>query len=376
MDNKKNSDKIQVVQFLYSGLGGHGSVVFSLLNADVHKQWCPLLGFVGIEPLSVSYTNTCAAAGIAHKYFAATVGKPWRTWLRIVQWLNSCRPDAILMHSVSLLLPCLVHSYLRGVPLVVVEHQANALKRRSEWVFSYLAMLLADKVVLLTPAYKQELKTRLGWGFRESKVKVIPNGIDTTKFTPHSRLVNQRKRSIRMGMASRFTPTKRQDVLVAMMNELRQCEPNIEWQLSLAGNGEKWGAIQKLVKNSNLENCIDLPGQIDEPELIKWYQSLDIYIHASEGETLSTALLQAMASGLPIVGSDVPGIRNLIASDVECGLLADQQIPESFAKLVIRLSKDRTVGDVLGIAGRNLAVSTYGQDKMFASYMNLFDASN
>jgi glycosyltransferase involved in cell wall biosynthesis len=376
MAHKKKSDNLRVAQFLYSGLGGHGSVVFSLLNADIHKQWHPLLGFVGIEPVSAPYINTCVANGVAYKYFEATVGKPWRTWLSIVQWLNSCRPDTILIHSVSLLLPCLLHSYLRGIPLVAIEHQANALKHRREWVFSYLAMLLADKVVLLTPSYKQELKERLGWWFRESKVQVIPNGIDTVRFKPQSRLVNRGELSIRMGMASRFIPGKRQDVLVAMMTELRQREPSIDWQLSLAGDGASRACIEKMVKKSNLDDCINLPGQLDEPELINWYQSLDIYIHASEGETLSTAILQAMASGLPIVASDVPGIRSLIAAEVECGLLADQQTPAHFAKLVIQLSNDALVRSLLGSVGRQLAASTYSQDEMFAGYTALLNAAD
>lgn len=361
---------MKVAQLLYAGLGGHGSVAFSLLDADKDQKWLPCMFFVGIEPLSPAYAQKCEEDSVEYSYIRTASGKPWRTWSRIFRDIQISRPDAIILHSSSSVLPCLLYKWLRGIPLVVVEHQPNALKRRSEWFFSYLSMLLADKVVLLTPAYKKELKVRLNRWFRENKVRVIPNGIDTKRFTPPEQVPKQ-AHTVRLGMAARFTSTKRQDVLVQMMSELRRREPEIDWQLSLAGDGENWRNIKKTTTTSNLEDCINMPGQLDETELINWFQSLDIYIHASEGETLSTALLQAMAAGLPILASDVPGIRNLIATEISCGLLADNQTPESFASLVIQLSKDAVTCAVLGSAGRQLATSTYSQDEMFAGYMKL-----
>lgn len=361
---------MKVAQVLYAGSGGHGSVVFSLLNADKNNEWQSVLGFLGIEPLLPAYAEACKRRSLPFKYFSATAGKPWKTWPEITRWLRDCRPNAIVLHSVTALLPCLWNARWRGVPLVVVEHQANALKRLGEWVFSFLAMLLADKVVLLTPAYEQELKVRLGWFYRPNKVRVIPNGIDTEQYSAQSRPVNA-GRLVRLGMAARFTLTKRQDVLVEMMAELRQRAPDINWQLSLAGDGENWARVEKLVQSSGIKDSISLPGQLDEPTLIEWYQSLDIYLHASEGETLSTSLLQAMATALPIVASDVPGIRNLIADKVTCGLLVEKQAPQSFAESVIQLVEDPVIRGALANAGRSLVTSSYSQEEMFAGYSKL-----
>lgn len=364
---------MKVAQLLYAGLGGHGSVAFSLLDADEKQEWLPCMVFVGIEPLLPAYAKKCKTQAIEYSYIQSISGKPWRNWRKIFNDLNGFLPNAIILHSPSSLLPCFWYSWLRGIPLVVVEHQSNGLKRRSDWIFSYLSMLLADKVVLLTPVYKHELKGRLGWWFRKKKVNVIPNGIDSQKFIAFSQAPN-RGRSVRVGMASRFTSTKRQDVLVSMMRKLIHREPDIDWQLSLAGDGENCMRIKELISNNNLEYCISMPGQLDESELIKWFQSLDIYLHASEGETLSTALLQAMGTGVPIVASDVPGIRNLIATEMPCGLLADDQSPESFANLVIQLSKDVGISTALGSTGRQLAISIYSQDAMFAGYTKLLQA--
>ena len=363
---------MKVAQLLYSGLGGHGSVVFSLLNADKQGRWQPLLGFLGIEPLSPTYAQVCEAQSIPYEYFAATAGQPWKTWPAIVRWLKSCQPNAIFLHSVTALLPCLWYGIYHKVPVIVVEHQCNALKRRIEWVYSHLAMLLAARVVVLTPAYRDELKQRLGIFYRDGKVQVIPNGIDTSRFTPEVRL-SPLNRTIRLGMASRFTKIKRHDILVEMISELRQRRPEIDWKLSLAGDGESWSGVRQMVQAQCLEGFISLPGQLDEQELIYWYQSLDIYVHASEGETLSTSLLQAMASALPIVASDVSGINNLIAGDIVCGILVLKQDSQGFADAVIQLTNEPGIAAELSRNGRKLVEVSYNSDRMFSYYMKLLN---
>jgi glycosyltransferase involved in cell wall biosynthesis len=361
---------LKVAQIIYSGMGGHGSVAFSLIDADSNADWRPLMGFFGIEPLSRAYAKKCQMRGISYEYFAALSGKSWRAWPRIFRWLIDANPEAIVLHSVTALLPCLMYSRRREAPLVVVEHQPNALKSRSEWVFSCLAMLLADRVVVLTPDYDQELRARVGLFYRAGKVQIIPNGIDTSRFRPAIHAVNQRG-PIWLGMAARFTRTKRQDMLIEMLAELRRREPGTDWRLNLAGDGEVWESIKRTAQAKGLDASVNLPGQLDEEQLIEWYHSINIYLHASEGETLSTSLLQAMASGLPIVASDVPGIRNLVYGETICGVLVDGQSPQGFAEAVIRLVNEPKVAAGLGEAGRQLVEEHYSQNQMFATYSSL-----
>ena len=362
---------MKVAQFLYSGLGGHGSVAFSLLDADKNHAWQPLLGFLGIEPLLPAYDDACKVRGIQFEYFAATAGQPWKTWPSIARWLKTCSPDVIILHGMSAFPPSYLHARRVGVPLVIVEHQANALKRRSEWFLSCLAMLLADQVVVLTPGYKVELKRSLGVAFQSRKVRVLPNGIDTIRFAPYANPRPSRAQTVRLGMAARFTGNKRHDVLVIMMTVLLRCQPKIDWQLSLAGDGESLVGIHELVNHFGLQGSVSLPGQLDESALIKWYSSLDIYVHASDGETLSTALLQAMAMKLPIVASDVSGIKDLIAGERICGLLVKSQDPQFFAEAVLALVGDSLLSTELGKTGRQVVELFYSQTRMFDGYAQM-----
>jgi len=367
---------MHVAQILYSGLGGHGSVAFSLLDADKKKEWVTIMGFLGIEQISDAYVQLCEEKKISYRYFQAISGKPWKMWTKIYLWLDENRPDAVILHSPTAIMPCLLYSRRSKVPLVVVEHQSNVLKRSVDWGVSRFVQLFADSVVLLTPEYKKEMQERLGSFFQCRKNHIIPNGIDTQLFCPHdnsSNSIHNKKRVVKMGMAARFTPTKRQDVLVTMMEYLIKKRPDVEWRLSLAGHGANWEKIYGLISEKRLQHCIELPGMLDPQALSSWLHSLDIYLHASEGETLSTSLLQVMASGLPIVASDVPGISNLVGGDQPCGLLVNSQSPQGFADSVINLVNDTTtLKYIMGKRGRILALTEYSQEKMFDAYNKLF----
>jgi glycosyltransferase involved in cell wall biosynthesis len=361
---------MKVAQIIYSGMGGHGSVAFSLVHADLTRKWQAVVGFFGVEPLLPAYAQTCEAQGIPFQYFPACSGKSWRAWPSIFLWLRYCGPQAIILHSVTALLPCVIYARWRRVPLVLVEHQPNALKTHIEWVFSYLSMLLASWIVVLTPAYDMELRERLGLFYRRAKVRVIANGIDTARFAPSCRPVKQ-QRVARLGMAARFTSSKRQDVLVEMMAVLRRREPGLGWRLSLAGDGDGREGIKRKVLASDLGACVSLLGPLNEDELIDWYKTLDVYLHASDGETLSTAMLQAMASGLPIVASDVPGIRSLVAGKSTCGSLVADQSPEGFADAVLRLVKEPEIARNFREESRRIAVNSYDHARMFMEYSRL-----
>ncbi|WP_246207147.1 glycosyltransferase family 4 protein [Methylocystis heyeri] len=356
-----------MAQILYSGMGGHGSVAFSLLGADQNREWRPFLGFLGIEPLSGAYAEQCRTRGISHRYFPVVAGKSWRAWGAIFAWLSDIGPEAIILHSITALLPCLIYSRSRNAPLIVVEHQSNALKSRSEWAFSFLAMLLADRIVTLTPDYDRELRRWLGPFFRPEKVRIIPNGVDVSRFSPGNGS-DRRTGSIRLGMAARFTEIRRQDALIDMLSELRRREPGVDWRLSLAGDGVTREALERRAQGLGLGACVNFPGQLNEEEMIAWYSALDIYLHASEGETLSTSLLQAMASGLPIIASDAPGIGNLVAGETDCGVLVQGQSPQGFAAAVIGLVERPEAVVRLGANGRRLAEEFYSHRQMFSKY--------
>jgi len=302
----------KILQILYSGLGGHSAVSTTLVEAGGDTDpWAHHFLFFGIEPVAPAYVDDCQRQGVPFDYVAARQGRPWEAWPALARTVKAIAPDAIILHSIKAILPVRLAAGPR--PLVAVEHQANALKTRAEWIASGLAQHLADRVVTLSPDYRATLRSRLGPLFSDRRTRLVRTGIHLPPAgsAPASILSSS---TCRIGMASRFTPTKAQEDLVAAMARLRDTHPGLDFRLALAGDGPRLPAVREAVRKAGLEDRVELPGHLPPDQLPDWFASLDIYAQASDGETLSTALLQAMAAGIPVAGSDVPGISDLLGS--------------------------------------------------------------
>lgn len=360
----------RVAQVIYSGLGGHGSVALSLLDAVDPADWTGQLVFFGIEPVVGEYVHACRERSIETCHVPSVAGRAWRSWPALYRALRRFRPDVLIVHSVKTILPCALYARLHRIPLVAVEHQPNALKHPREWRVSWLLMRLADAVVVLSADYRDQLRQHLGCAWIDAKVHLIPNGIDTRAFAPRGRVGTGRPWMV--GMAARMSSTKRQDLLIDAIARLAQENGSGRWRLTLAGDGENAANLRDRVRHLGLEDVVSFPGYLDARQLQQWFASIDFYAHASEGETLSTSLLQAMAVGLPIVGSDVLGISNLLSSAGGVGLLAAQS-PEAFAARLRALASDPALATSLGQRARQCAEAEYSHESMFERYRSLVD---
>jgi glycosyltransferase involved in cell wall biosynthesis len=366
---------MKVLQILYSGLGGHGGVAFALHKAAVKvRSWKDSMLFVGIEPVVPQYEQICARDAMECSSVQTRAGRPWASWLPVYRSLKKTQPDAILLHSVKLILPCWLYSRRRGVPLVAVEHQQNVLKAPSEWMVSWLLMLLADQVVVLTDEYRRDLEKGLSRWFNREKVSVIANGTDVQFFSPEAGIAGHDHDTMLLGMAARFSSAKGQALLVHALEALCESDQQGKWRLTLAGEGDTLEQVRQLVEDKGMQDVVEFAGYLAEEELAAWFRRLDVYVHASDGETLSTSLLQAMSTGLPIVASDAPGIRNLIGGAEPVGLLADNDDPVAFARILRELGDDESLRKRLAQSARRRAVEKYSHETMYRNYSRILEA--
>jgi len=360
----------RVVQVLYSGLGGHSSVAFSLQEAAREQAaWRGGFLFFGVEPMLLTYRDFCERQGADYREVGVRAGLPWLAWVRLIRSLYALRPDVIILHSVKTIFPCWLYARTRGACLIAVEHQSNPLKTRAEWFVSRWLMRLADAVVVLTEEYKEDLRRGLGSFWRAAKVHVIPSGIDTRQCLPGGRGRGRLPR--RVGMAARFTGIKRFDILIDALSLLHENDGPGQWQLSMAGAGDTFDRIQAKVHELGLDDQVELTGYLDSAGLQAWFASLDFYAHASEGETLSTALLQAMASALPIVGSNVAGIASLLRGEEVYGRLVEAQTAAAFAEALSDLARHPEQAGMLGRRARERVEQTFSQDAMIRRYQEV-----
>lgn len=361
---------MKITQIIYTGFGGLGSVAFSIIEADAQKANDWSIGFIGNLPLDEAYPPRCRQNDVEYGEFYSTPGRPYLAWWRLFMWLAKTQPDAVLLHSINSILPARLYCWLFRARLVSVEHTPLAVKTRVESIFSKMCMVLADRVVLLTNNYRNDLERLHGSVFKPAKVSVIPNGIDTDVFVPAK---GTQGKVIRLGMAARFSNTKRQAVLVDMMRLLMERCPEYAFTLDLAGDGDELETVRAKIQGVGLADHVQLSGLLDQAALVDWFDGIDIYLHASAGETLSTSLLQAMSSQLPIVASDIAGISNLLGNGPDrLGILVDNT-GEAFAEAVQVLVADGEARNAMAARARKVCEIRYSNRAMFENYVALLE---
>lgn len=357
---------VRVTQILYPGLGGHASVSFSLISGDTKLEWSSSLLFVGIERVAIPYRRHCENFGIPFEAILTRRGQSWRSWPAIYRVLRHFAPDVVILHSATILPPVLLYRLLHGVKIIVVEHTSFMVKTLQEHLISAMALIFAQRIVLLTNESLDQFRKSMKLLNRARKLLVVPNGIDISTFFSVRR--RQDSSTFRIGMAARFTPSKCQDLLVQALALLKQKQPEIDWQLTLAGEGECLAAVRRATAVAGVSDKVEFTGFLDEQRLIDWFRSLDLYAHASQAETLSISMLQAMSMALPIVGSAAPGIIELLSVNGQrLGVLAENS-PQSFADAISAVQVDSDLQVKLATAVRCRACSAYSHKVMFKSY--------
>jgi glycosyltransferase involved in cell wall biosynthesis len=229
-------------------------------------------------------------------------------------------------------------------------------------------MLLADRIVVLTDLYLIQMKATFKSLLRSKKIVIIQNGIDLDFFYPVDK--NAPCKQLVIGMAARFTPSKKQDFLVSVLERIYELEPNINLKLTFAGNGTELNRVKRIAESSSVARNITFEGLIEEKQIAPWMRNLDIYVHATEGETLSTSILQSMGCGIPIIASDVTGVANLLGHQNNLGycIINDK---DSFAKAIIKLLKDPHDQSRIANNVRKHAELYFGNTEMLNRYIKL-----
>lgn len=158
--------------------------------------------------------------------------------------------------------------------------------------------------------------------YNNKNIFISPSGgIDTKLFRPKSDFLNYKKQEIlQLGYVSRIDEGKGWDTLLEAIYRLIQEYNFNSFHLTVAGHGKDEGNFKNKVKEFNLEKYVNYIGLKKQAELPIVYQNLDLFIFPSFRESLGLCGLEAMACGIPVLGSNIAGIASYI-TDGYNGLL-------------------------------------------------------
>jgi len=215
-------------------------------------------------------------------------------------------------------------------------------------------------------------------GVEDARVSAIVNGVDTSVFAPSL----QRSRPDGFpfagadlcvcGTVGRLQPVKNQVALARAFVHALALEPAMRARLRLVivGDGPLRDEIVAILAAANVLDLAWLPGARDDVAQI--LRSFDVFALPSLAEGISNTILEAMASGLPVVATDVGGSGELIDAG-HTGVLVPAGDDEALAHALLAYARDRERAQSAGVAGRARAERLYGLDSMVARYAALYE---
>jgi phosphatidyl-myo-inositol dimannoside synthase len=200
-------------------------------------------------------------------------------------------------------------------------------------------------------------------------LQVIYNGVDTEKFRPEKRAINQHLKII---CVARLIQRKGQDILIRSIAHLQ--EKGITFNVDLVGDGDETDNYKLLAKKLKVLQQINFKGYISRETMESEYQYADIFVLPSYNEGMSNSLLEAMACGLPVVVTKVGGTSELVV-DGENGYAFPTGDEEKLYLILEKIAMEPASLNEMGEKSRRIAESL-NWENIVNQYDTLFKSIN
>jgi glycosyltransferase involved in cell wall biosynthesis len=257
-----------------------------------------------------------------------------------------------------------------GAPLVSTCHT---------WYDTDRMLLLygmADRFVLRSytrvVAVSEEVRQRLlKAGVREDRIRMVRNGIDLRPFREASASLRSElgvDGALIVGLVGRLAWEKGVDVFVRAAARVLAQMP--EARFVVVGEGPDREKLQRLVEELKVGDGVRMLGRREDMPGV--YASLDVMVSSSRQEGLPMAILEGMASGLPLVATAVGEVPTVVKDD-RTGVLVPPDDAEALAAAIAGLLRDPERRRRLGAAARQLMEDEYSAERMTADYLRVYD---
>ncbi|MCS7245307.1 MAG: glycosyltransferase family 4 protein [candidate division WOR-3 bacterium] len=187
-----------------------------------------------------------------------------------------------------------------------------------------------------------ELAKRSISRYFDSNYRIIPNGIDVQRFNLHNQKISflANDDSKKILFVGRIEPRKGLKYLILALNEVIKFIPNVK--LVIVGDSP-FKALYKQYISKDIKDKVIFVGRVGYEELPKYYASCDVFVSpATEKESFGIVLLEAMASKIPVIASNIEGYRQVIKDEIN-GFLFENKNYKDLANKIIMVLKNRTL---------------------------------
>ncbi|TSC72807.1 MAG: hypothetical protein G01um101470_267 [Parcubacteria group bacterium Gr01-1014_70] len=276
-----------------------------------------------------------------------------------------------VMASYTSITPALLHMFglYRNIPLLVTLQEGDS---EAHIARARLGLVgLGWQFLLRHAAHVQVISTYLAglartYGYT-GDITIVPNGVDISRFQI-SDFRFQRKEKIIITV-SRLVKKNGVDMLIQAFAEVYKRYP--EAKLYIVGDGELRSDLEGLSRRLGIALAVTFFGSVPHERVPEYQKNADIFVRASRSEGLGTSFLEAMAMGIPVIGTRVGGIPDFLLHE-KTGLFAHVDDSVDLSRQILRLFEDRVLYDTLSRNGRTLVENAYSWDSIAKRMETIF----
>lgn len=372
MTDKKSTSQPKIMHVVISMVvGGAERLVYDMVRYPAFADNPPIvccmdsLGELGDKLRQEGYKVYCKGrkAGFDFSMIA---------WLRDI--MRAENVDVVHAHQYSPLVYATPAAFLAGRKKVVYTEHGRFYPERKSWKRSLINPFLSlgvDHLVSISKATADSMATYDN--FPRRRIEVIHNGIDTSGMNPPiDKKAKRRELGLSetcriIGTAARLNSIKNIPMMLRGLKQVLQQVPDC--CLVIAGQGEEEEGLKRLAEELDISERVKFIGlRFDLPEV---YQLFDVFLLTSFSEGISVTLLEAMASGVPSVVTDVGGNREVVVEG-ETGYLVPSDDDRLLATLICRMLKQFDLVSQLGWAARQRSQNSFSVESMMCRYQRLY----
>lgn len=237
----------------------------------------------------------------------------------------------------------------RGVPVVVNYRGGEAASFLAHSHRRIRRTMRRAASVVVPSGYLREIFSAYGIA-----TEVVPNVVDLTRF----RAAVQRPGSAHMVVTRNLEAIYDNATAIRALAIVRRSVPQA--RLTIAGSGPELPKLKATAAEAGLSEAVTFTGRLDPDAVAALYRTADVAINPSTVDNMPNSILEAQASGLPVVSTDVGGVR-FIVQDGTTALLVPPRDPEAMARAVLQLLENPAAAGQLVVAGlANVCQYTWG----------------
>jgi glycosyltransferase involved in cell wall biosynthesis len=305
------------------------------------------------------------AAGVAVTAFDAGRASdfPGVLW-RLVRLVSRCGFDTVFSFLVHANAVAAAASLFCRRVRFIQSVQTTQPTPRWHWKLQRFVHPAADQVAV--PSASAADAAREWAGVPDGKIVVIPNAVDPAEFqVGQAAALHDPARPFPVGFIGRLDPVKR---VPDLLEAVRYLAGRVE--LHVYGDGADRPRVESEIAWLGIEHLVTLHGAVPGPH--DALRRIRLLVLPSAAEGFGLVLIEAMAAGVPVVATNVAGIRDVVR-DGETGLLVPPESPERLAEAIARVIDDADLRRRFAAAGQSEVARRFSWDVVLRQYQRLLD---